>query len=80
MSATSWIWFIILFILLWVIPVRTFFYEPKREVNPDPDWTPTDYGEYKFKEAPEIIFISIACMVIPWMTWLGAITKVLVWK
>jgi hypothetical protein len=80
MSTTSWVWFIILFIILWAIPVRAFFYEPKREVNPDPDWSPTEYEEYKFRRGPEILLISLVCMATTWLTWLGVVTKVLVWK
>lgn len=80
MSLSAWVWLIILFIILWVIPISLYFYQPKREISTGPDWEPAEYEELKFNRTAEIIIIIISCLSISWLVWLGVSAGVLVWK
>lgn len=84
MSVSAWLSLLVLIIVLWVMPIYLYFYEPKVQEKKDieedvgQEWLPMEYEKYKFRRRSEIAVMVVVCIGFGWLVWLGISSGVLI--
>lgn len=77
MSVSAWFSLLLLLIVLWIMPIYLYFYEPKAqekegiEEDLGQEWLPMEYEEYKFRRRTEIVVMVLVCIGFGWLVWVG---------
>ncbi|WP_042338757.1 hypothetical protein [Desulfosporosinus youngiae] len=80
MSGSAWFWLLVVILVLWVVPIALFLYQPKRDPVGQEEWQGVPYEHLKFGKRKEILSIASVCVLTSWVIWFCVKAGLLAWK